>query len=71
MSDNNSSNVFGKKNYLLMIASAAVLIIGFVIMSSDSKDGWGVGAMTVGPIIVAIGFVIPVFAILLRPKNEE
>ena len=50
---------FGKSNYILMLAGIATLIIGFVVMSLDQEEyGFGLLGITVGPIIVMMGFII-------------
>ncbi len=68
--DNKDKLAFGKQNYILMLAGIAVLIIGFIIMSLDKETfGFGVLGLTVGPIIVMIGFIIEFFAILRNPKK--
>lgn len=60
---------FGKSNYILMIAGILTLIIGFIIMTLDSEQyGFGFLGLTLGPIIVFIGFMIEIFAILKKPK---
>lgn len=68
--ENKNKLAFGRQNYILMLAGIAVLIIGFIIMSMD-KDTFGFGALglTVGPIIVMIGFIIEFFAILRKPNK--
>ena len=61
---------FGKKNYQLMVIGVLTLIVGFVIMSSDSElHGFGFLGLTLGPIVVMAGFVIEIFAILHRPNK--
>ena len=61
---------FGKSNYVLMIAGILTLIIGFIIMTLDSEQyGFGFLGLTLGPIIVFIGFIIEMFAILKKPKQ--
>src|SRR5688500_7289863 len=61
---------FGRQNYTLMLAGIAVLIIGFIIMSMDKETfGFGALGLTVGPIIVMIGFIIEFFAILRKPSK--
>ena len=61
---------FGKSNYILMIAGIITLIIGFIVMTLDSEQyGFGFLGLTLGPIIVFIGFVIEFFAILKKPKH--
>jgi hypothetical protein len=66
--ENRNKMAFGRQNYILMLAGIAVLILGFVIMSMD-KEAFGFGALglTVGPVIVMIGFIIEFFAILRNP----
>jgi uncharacterized membrane protein HdeD (DUF308 family) len=60
---------FGKSNYTLMIAGILTLIVGFIIMTLDSEQyGFGFLGLTLGPIIVFIGFIIEFFAILKKPK---
>ncbi len=61
---------FGKKNYQLMIIGIVTLIVGFVIMSLDTKQhGFGFLGLTLGPIIVMAGFIIEIFAILHKPAK--
>ena len=63
--------VFGKKNYTLLIASIAVLILGFIVMSLDQElYGFGFLGLTLGPIIVFIGFLIPFFAIFTKAESK-
>jgi len=62
---------FGKSNYILMLAGIASLIIGFTIMSLDQEEyGFGLLGITVGPIIVMMGFIIEFFAILYKPREK-
>jgi len=68
--EKNDKLPFGKKNYKLMLTGIAVLIIGFVIMSIDTEPhGFGFLGLTLGPIIVMLGFIIEIFAILHNPKK--
>lgn len=61
---------FQKINYILMIAGVIAIGLGFTIMSLDKDPhGFGVLGLTIGPIIVMIGFIIEFFAILYRPKK--
>ncbi|MEJ7646903.1 MAG: DUF3098 domain-containing protein [Chryseolinea sp.] len=61
---------FGKKNYQLMIAGVLSLVLGFVIMSLDNQQhGFGFLGLTLGPIVVMVGFIIQLFAILHRPSK--
>jgi Protein of unknown function (DUF3098) len=63
---------FGKKNYQWMITGIVTLIIGFVIMSLDTHThGFGFLGLTLGPIIVVAGFIIEIFAILIKPEERK
>jgi Protein of unknown function (DUF3098) len=61
---------FGKKNYQLMIAGLAILVVGFTTMTLDKEPhGFGMLGLTVGPLIVLAGFALEIFAILRRPDR--
>lgn len=62
--------VFGKRNYQLMILGIAVMVIGFVLMygKEDIYDFRKTGLST---IVVLLGFVIEVFAILIKPASDN
>ncbi len=63
--ENKSKLPFNKFNYYTMIAGVLVIFLGFFIMSSDKEEfGFGFFGLTLGPIIVTIGFIIEFFAIL-------
>lgn len=67
-----SKFAFEKMNYILMIAGVLVLLIGFYVMSIDQEAyGFGFYGITLGPIIVMLGFVIEFFAIMYKPKKAE
>ena len=54
-----------------MLVGLAVLILGFVIMSLDSESyGFGFLGLTLGPIVVMVGFIIQFFAILRKSKEK-
>lgn len=63
---------FGKKNYQWMIIGILTLVVGFVTMSIDQKPhGFGFLGLTLGPVIVMAGFIIEIYAILIRPEKEK
>ncbi len=62
-----SSLLFGRENYLLMIASVVFIVVGFSLMAG-SEDIFSTTKITVAPITVLIGFVIGVFAIFYKKK---
>ena len=67
----NKSNLpFKKHNYILMIVGIFTIAIGFIIMTIDQQDyGFGFLGLTLGPIIVLIGFIIEFFAIFSKSKQ--
>lgn len=63
---------FGKKNYQWMIIGILTLVVGFVTMSLDQEPhGFGFLGLTLGPVIVMAGFIIGIYAILIRPEKEK
>jgi hypothetical protein len=68
----NNFMVFKKQNYILLIASLAVVIIGFVVMGSAGGKAFDDPMkITVAPLIVLFGFALGVFSILYTPKDIE
>jgi len=66
---NKEKLAFKKANYILMLAGIGVLILGFFIMTLDKEVyGFGFLGLTLGPIIVMIGFIIEFFAIFYKKK---
>lgn len=58
---------FGPRNYRLMGLGLAVLAAGFITMTLDKADyGEGFLGITLGPILLLVGFVMEFFAIMLR-----
>ncbi|WP_299824593.1 DUF3098 domain-containing protein [uncultured Pontibacter sp.] len=72
MEENKNRLAFGKKNYTVMLVGLLVLAVGFIIMTLD-KEAYGLGFMgiTLGPIVVLAGFIIELFAILVKDKTNE
>jgi len=63
---------FSKKNYQRMIFGVCTLVVGFTIMTLDKEPhGFGFMGLTLGPVIVLLGFVIEIFAILHTPEKEN
>ena len=64
--------VFKKENYILLIASVAVIVIGFIVMGSGKDLPFDAPIkITVAPIIVLLGFGLGVFSTLYTPKEQE
>lgn len=63
---------FSKANYMIMIAGVIVLALGFIIMTMDTEPyGFGFLGLTLGPIVVMLGFIIQFVAIFYKPKSNS
>ncbi|MFN8246698.1 MAG: DUF3098 domain-containing protein [Ferruginibacter sp.] len=74
-----NNSLFGKQNYLLMLAGLAVLALGFFLMaggkSSDpnqfnANEVYSATRITIAPILIMAGFVIEIIAIMRKPKQD-
>lgn len=62
---------FGPRNYRLMFIGLAVLAAGFITMTLDTEDyGLGFFGITLGPILLVVGFIIEFFAIMADPGGQ-
>lgn len=67
--------LFGKKNYLIMIVGAAVILLGFALMMGGGSDDpnvfneeiYSFTRIRLAPTIVFIGLAIEVYAIMANP----
>ena len=71
------NNLFGKENYIWMLAGLAVLALGFYLMSGgkssdpkvfDAKEVYSTTRITIAPILIITGFIIEIIAIMKKPK---
>jgi hypothetical protein len=80
VSKNNTTNqsLFGKENYMLMLAGLLVLGLGFFLMAGgkssdpkvfDPKEVYSTTRITVAPILIVLGFIIEIVAIMKKPKS--
>lgn len=67
---NNNPFPFDKANYLIMILGLGLLAIGFIVMASDKERyGFGFLGITLGPILLLLGFLVQFLAIFYKPKK--
>ncbi|HAP62406.1 MAG TPA: DUF3098 domain-containing protein, partial [Cytophagales bacterium] len=63
---------FGRKNYVFLLFSVVLLALGYIAMIAESAEyGFGVLGLWVGPILLMAGFIVGVFAILIKPEEES
>ncbi|WP_192821141.1 DUF3098 domain-containing protein [Rufibacter sp. LB8] len=68
---NRTPFAFGKRNYQIMLLGLAVMAIGFILMAMDSEPyGYGFLGLTLGPIVLMVGFIIQFFAIFAKPRKD-
>ena len=69
--------VFKKKNYMILIAGLVSILLGITLMigggSEDptkfSEEIFNFQRLTLAPILIVSGFVIGVFAIMIKSKK--
>ena len=69
---------FKKKNYILLISGLVLILIGIFLMiggqSEDptkfSEEIFNFQRLTLAPILIVSGFVLEIFAIMLRSENN-
>ncbi len=60
---------FAKENYIFMIAGIVAILLGMLIISlDDTTHGAGFLGLTLGPIVLFLGFMFEIFAILYKKK---
>lgn len=70
----------GRKNYIMMLAGVAIIVIGFLLMSGGGEHTatefddsiFSFRRITLAPIVVIVGFAFEIFAIMKRfPEEQE
>ena len=68
----NNNFPFGKMNYIMMISGVVLIALGLFIMTLDTEQyGFGFYGITLGPIVMVIGFIVEFFAIWAKDKSAE
>lgn len=67
--------LFGKTNYLLMLAGVVVIALGMILMSGgksadpnvfDPKEVYSFTRITIAPVLIVLGLVLEVYAIFKK-----
>ena len=69
---------FGKQNYILLLASIVVIVIGFALLSGGGSEDpnefspeiFNTRRLFVAPVIILAGYFLVIFAIMKKPKKE-
>ncbi len=71
MNKNSSKSSFplDSTSIKILISGFLVMFVGFIIMTLDNEPfGFGFLGLTLGPALVLVGVIIPIFA-LFRPRK--
>ena len=78
MKNTSTDKMFGRENYLWMLAGIVVIAIGMVLMSGGKSNNnpavfdkdavYSAQRITIAPILILAGLVIEIFAIFRKPK---
>ncbi|MFL2576551.1 MAG: DUF3098 domain-containing protein [Flavobacteriales bacterium] len=71
--------VFKKKNYILLIIGLVLILAGiFLMMGGESEDPnvfsediFNFQRLTLAPILIVAGFILEIFAIMLKSDNTK
>ena len=54
----------GTKDIKILLLGIGIMLIGFFVMTLDKEEfGFGFLGLTLGPILVLVGIIIPVFSL--------
>jgi hypothetical protein len=70
--------LFGKENFIWMIAGAVVIALGFFLMAGgksadpaqfNDNEIYSTTRITIAPLLIIAGFVLEIVAIMKKPKE--
>ena len=75
---NNLDFAFTKKNYLLLLVGVVLICAGLLLMIGGGSDDPTVFSdkifdsqrLTLAPILIALGFIVEIFAIMHKAKDK-
>ena len=75
---NNLDFAFTKQNYILLIVGILLICAGLLLMIGGGSDDpnvfnddiFNAQRLTVAPILIAAGFIVEIFAIMYKAKQE-
>jgi hypothetical protein len=75
---NNLDFAFTKQNYILLLVGVALICAGLLLMIGGGSDDPTIFSdkifdsqrLTFAPILIALGFIVEIFAIMHKPKDK-
>jgi len=76
--DEQRAFVFDKDNYKWMLIGLGLIVLGFILMSGGASEDpagfsdaiFNTRRLTIAPIVVMAGFLLEIYAILRKPKQD-
>ena len=77
---NTVNPLFSKENYIWMLAGIVVMALGFFLMAGgkspdptkfNDNEIYSTTRITIAPLLIMAGFVIEIFAIMKKPKENK
>jgi len=73
----NKHPLFRKTNYMLVGVGVSLLVLGYILLSGGGSNDpevfnpaiYNARRLVLAPILMLIGLIIPIFAIMYRPKK--
>ncbi|MCT4623434.1 MAG: DUF3098 domain-containing protein [Schleiferiaceae bacterium] len=71
--------LFEKRNFVLLIVGLVLIAAGFLLMAGGGSDDpevfnpeiFNAQRIVVAPILILAGFIVEIFAIMLKPKGAQ
>ncbi len=72
--------LFGKENFIWMLAGVVVMAVGFFVMAGgksadptkfNDNEIYSFTRITLAPFLIIAGFIIEIFAIMKKPKEAN
>ena len=75
---NNLDFAFTKQNYILLLVGVALICAGLLLMIGGGSDDPTIFSdkifdsqrLTLAPTLIALGFIVEIFAIMHKPKDK-
>ena len=77
MEQQETENVFGKVNYIILLVGSVLIIVGYILMSGEGStlaaynpDIFSGTRIRIAPLLCLLGYLLNVFGILYRPRQR-
>lgn len=78
MKEKEPKTVFGKRNYIILLAGFLLIVAGYIIMSGEGStlaaynpEIFGRTRIGTAPMLCLLGYLLNIFGILYRPERDR